>query len=64
MGLALDYCVKYSVLDARHLGLNVHVILDGCRRIELEAGDIDRAFDEMKRVGAVLLQSSDLRDES
>ena len=64
MGLALDYCVKYSVLDARHLGLNAYVVLDGCRGIELEAGDIDRAFDEMKRVGAVLLQSSDLRDKS
>ncbi len=60
MGLALDYCVKYSVLDARDLGLNTHVILDGCRGIELELGDIDRALDEMKRVGAVLLQSSDL----
>jgi nicotinamidase/pyrazinamidase len=64
MGLALDYCVKYSTLDARQLGLNTHMIVDGCRGIELEPGDIDRAFDEMKRVGAVLLQSSDLRDES
>jgi nicotinamidase/pyrazinamidase len=64
MGLALDYCVKYSVLNARQLGLNTHVILDGCRGIELERGDIDRALDEMKRVGAVLLQSSDLRDKS
>jgi nicotinamidase/pyrazinamidase len=60
MGLALDYCVKYSVLDARQLGLNTHVILDGCRGIELERGDIDRALDEMKRAGAVLLQSSEL----
>jgi len=60
MGLALDYCVKYSVLDARQLGLNTHVILDGCRGIELEPGDIDRALDEMKRVGAVLLKSSEL----
>jgi len=60
MGLALDYCVKYSVLDARHLGLNTHVVVDGCRGIELEPGDIDRALDEMKRVGAVLLQSSEL----
>jgi nicotinamidase/pyrazinamidase len=60
MGLALDYCVKYSVLDARHLGLNTHVILDGCRGIELEPSDISRALDEMKRVGAVLLKSSDL----
>ncbi len=64
MGLALDYCVKYSALDARELGLNTHVILDGCRGIELERGDIDRALNEMKRVGAVLLQSSDLRDKS
>ncbi|MGZ4988588.1 MAG: bifunctional nicotinamidase/pyrazinamidase [Limisphaerales bacterium] len=60
MGLALDYCVKYSTLDARQLGFNAHVILDGCRGIELEPGDIDRALDEMKRVGAILLQSSEL----
>jgi len=60
MGLALDYCVKYSTLDARHLGLNTHVIVDGCRGIELEPGDIARALDEMKEAGAVLLKSSDL----
>jgi nicotinamidase/pyrazinamidase len=60
MGLALDYCVKYSTLDARQLGLNTHVILDGCRGIELQPGDIDRALNEMKRVGAILLQSRDL----
>jgi nicotinamidase/pyrazinamidase len=60
MGLALDYCVKYSTLDARQLGLNTHVIVDGCRGIELKSGDIDRALDEMKRVGAVLLKSADL----
>jgi nicotinamidase/pyrazinamidase len=55
LGLALDYCVKYSALDARQLGLNTHVILDGCRGIELESGDIDRALEEMKRAGATLL---------
>jgi len=60
MGLALDYCVKYSALDARHLGLHTHVILDGCRGIELQSGDIDRALDEMKRVGATILKSADL----
>jgi nicotinamidase/pyrazinamidase len=60
MGLALDYCVKYSVLDARQFGLNTHVILDGCRGIELERGDIDRALDEMKRADAILLTSSEL----
>jgi nicotinamidase/pyrazinamidase len=60
MGLALDYCVKYSTLDARQLGFNAHVILDGCRGIGLEPGDIDRALDEMKQVGAVLLRNGDL----
>jgi len=60
IGLALDYCVKYSALDARQLGLKTHVIVDGCRGIELEPGDISRALDEMKRAGAVLLKSSDL----
>src|SRR5947208_10493882 len=60
MGLALDYCVKYSALDARHLGLNTHVIVNGCRGIDLEPGDIGRALDEMKRTGAVLLESPEL----
>ena len=64
MGLALDYCVKYSVLDARHLGLNTHVILDGCRGIDLERGDINRALDEMRCAGAVLLKSGHVRDKS
>jgi nicotinamidase/pyrazinamidase len=60
IGLALDYCVKYSALDARELGLNTHVILDGCRGIELGPGDVGRALSEMKRAGAVLLKSTDL----
>jgi nicotinamidase/pyrazinamidase len=60
MGLALDYCVKYSTLDARQFRLNTHVIVDGCRGIELEPGDVDRALDEMKHAGAVLLKSKEL----
>ena len=60
MGLALDYCVKYSTLDARALGLNTHVIVDGCRGIDLKPGDISRALDEMKRAGAILLKSTEL----
>jgi len=60
MGLALDYCVKYSTLDARQLGLNTHVIVDGCRGIELEPRDIDRRArrNETRRSGAS--KSSDL----
>ena len=53
----MDYCVKYSAVDARQLGLSTNLIVGG---IELEPGDIDRALDEIKRAGAVLLKSSDL----
>ena len=56
----LNYCVKYSALDTRQLGLATCVILDGCRGIELKPGDIDRALDEMERAGAVLLESPEL----
>jgi len=60
LGLALDYCVKCSALDARQLGFNTHIVVDGCRGIELELGDLDRALDEMKRAGAILLESREL----
>jgi len=60
MGLALDYCVKYSTVDARELGFNTHVIVDGCRGIELERSDIARALDEMEHAGATLLKSGDI----
>jgi nicotinamidase/pyrazinamidase len=60
MGLATDYCVKYSVLDALHLGLKVTVIADGCRGINLNPGDVEKAYDEMKNIGASIIQSSDI----
>ena len=60
MGLATDYCVKYSALDAIHLGFNVFVIQDACRGVALQSDDIDLAFDEMKKAGARLITCSDL----
>lgn len=63
LGLATDYCVKFSVLDAIELGFNVHVIVDGCRGIDVTQGDSQRAFDEMKRVGARLINSSDVMEQ-
>jgi nicotinamidase/pyrazinamidase len=59
-GLALDYCVKYSVLDARQLGFKAHVIVDACRGIDLAPGDVDLAMQEMQASGATVLQSSQL----
>jgi nicotinamidase/pyrazinamidase len=60
LGLALDYCVKYSALDARQVGFNTYVIVDACRGIGLELGDLDHALDEMKRAGTILLESGAL----
>jgi nicotinamidase/pyrazinamidase len=54
MGLATDYCVKYSCLDAAKLNFNVSVIEDGCRGVELVSGDIDRAKKEMQKAGIKL----------
>ena len=45
MGMATDYCVKYSVLDALELGFQTMVIEDGCRAVELQAGDGERAIE-------------------
>ncbi len=57
MGLATDYCVKFSVLDAVELGFRANVIQDGCRGIDLQAGDVSKAIDEMKTVGVVIVSS-------
>lgn len=55
MGLATDYCVKYSCLDALKLGFKVHVILKGCRGVGLNKDDIVNAIKEMQRAGAEIL---------
>ena len=61
LGLALDYCVKFSALDARGLGLNTHVIVDACRGIALEPDDLEKAIEEMERAGATILPSRAFR---
>lgn len=57
MGLATDYCVKATVLDALRLGLDVWVIEDGCRAVELQPGDGERALREMGGFGATVIHS-------
>jgi nicotinamidase/pyrazinamidase len=51
MGLATDYCVKFTALDARGLGMTVTLVADGCRAVDLAPGDGERAIDEMRRAG-------------
>jgi nicotinamidase/pyrazinamidase len=60
MGLATDYCVKYTALDARRLGLETMLIVDGCRGVDLAPGDVERALEEMGRAGVTLVSSDDV----
>ncbi len=54
MGLATDYCVRSSVLDALADGYEVTVVRDGVRAVDVQPGDGDRALAEMEAAGAKL----------
>ncbi|NIO10661.1 MAG: isochorismatase family protein, partial [Deltaproteobacteria bacterium] len=56
-GLATDYCVRSTVLDALKLGFRVIVIKDAIRGVDLKAGDSERALEEMVQQGAELKTS-------
>jgi nicotinamidase/pyrazinamidase len=53
-GLATDYCVKFTVLDALKFGFKVTVLREGCRAVNLSPGDGEKAFAEMAQAGAEL----------
>ncbi|MCB0555439.1 MAG: bifunctional nicotinamidase/pyrazinamidase [Phaeodactylibacter sp.] len=61
LGLALDQCVKYTVLDALELGFATFLILDGCRPINLQEGDSEQAVKEMTEKGAIIVSSTEIR---
>jgi len=59
-GLATDYCVKYTVLDAVEMGFSVTVVEDAVRGIEVQPGDIERAKTAMRGAGAGFISSHEL----
>lgn len=59
-GLATDYCVKATALDARSAGLDVVVIEDAIRGVEVKPGDCVKAVDEMRASAIVLAPSGEL----
>jgi nicotinamidase/pyrazinamidase len=59
-GLATDYCVRATVLDALRHGFKTIVLADCIRAVELQPGDGERALQEMKEHGAVILTSDEL----
>jgi nicotinamidase/pyrazinamidase len=53
-GLATDYCVKNTAIDALRAGFRVRIDERGIRGVELRPGDCERAIGEMRDAGAVI----------
>ena len=54
VGLATDYCVVETVLDATRLGFEASVLADAIRPVDLEPGDGERAIERMRTAGATI----------
>ena len=59
-GLATDYCVKFTALDAAKMGFKTHFLEDASRGVNLEFDDVKNAIEEMKRAGVVVVHSADI----
>jgi nicotinamidase-related amidase len=59
-GLATDYCVKATVLDALHHGFKVILLSDTIRGVDVKPGDSAAAIDEMHRAGATISKFSEI----
>ncbi len=59
-GLATDYCVRTTVLDARKRGLTVTVLSDAVAGVDLQPGDSERALAEMRATGARMLRVAEI----
>jgi len=58
-GLATDFCVAWTAIDARHAGLTTYVVEDACRGIDIN-GSVAKSWDDMTAAGVKKIQSSDL----
>jgi nicotinamidase/pyrazinamidase len=54
-GLATDYCVKNTVLDALRKGFKVKAVANAMRAVEIQPGDGERAIEEMQQAGAEII---------
>ncbi len=59
VGLALDFCVAWSALDARAAGFNTWIVADACKAIDLD-GSLDTAWRDLRTAGVNRIDSSDL----
>ena len=59
-GLATDYCVKMSALDAKREGFDVAVVRDACAAVNVQPGDEQRALDQMREAGVSIVESGQI----
>ncbi len=59
-GLATDYCVLASAMDARRLGFRVNLVSDACRGVDVPKGSVGRALQTMTDAGVRVMTSGDL----
>lgn len=60
LGLATDYCVKFTALDAVKLGFKTFLVTDGCRGVDLNPGDVEKAITAMQDAGVTMVHSDDI----
>ena len=60
LGLATDYCVKFTALDAAELGFETTLVVDACRGVNLSPGDVDRAIEELRAAGVQIATSEEI----
>lgn len=60
VGVATDVCIKFTAIDAEKLGFITYVVRDGVRGVELEEGDVEKAFSQMREHGIRIMQSAEL----
>ncbi|HEY1084455.1 MAG TPA: bifunctional nicotinamidase/pyrazinamidase [Prosthecobacter sp.] len=53
-GVATDYCVKFTVLDALAEGFKVRLLTAACRGVNLQPGDVEKAVEEMRAQGCII----------
>ena len=58
LGLATDYCVKFTALDALSFAFKTYLVEDACRGVELQEGDISRAKKEMQDAGVEMVNAA------
>ena len=61
LGVATDYCVKFTVLDALREGFDTSLVIDGCRGVNMNEGDVDAAIEAMREAGAKIVESRSVR---